>query len=689
MDHVYTNIKHAYRAIPLPHLGQSDHLSLLLTPAYTPLRRSAPLQTKTITTWPQDALSQLQDCFLHTEWDVFKHQDLAVHTESVLSYIKYCVGNVTVDKHICVFPNQKPWMTSQVRTLLKVRNAAFRSGDREQYSAARADLRRGIKKAKADYRRRIEDHLSENNPRQVWQGIQQLTNYRGHNTTTVNSSISLAEELNFFFARFETSRTSQTSASSPPQPPPVHSTHSLTVQVQDVRRVLSGVNPRKAAGPDGLPGKVLKGCADQLSQVFTTIFNLSLTQAIIPACLKSSTIIPVPKKSAPDTLNDYRPVALTPIIMKCFERLVLHHIKAYLPPTLDPHQFAYRANRSTEDAIAIALHAALSHLEHRESYVRMLFIDYSSAFNTIILAILVCKLSALGLDPLTCSWISDFLTNRPQKVKLGPHFSSTRTLSTGSPQGCVLSPLLYSLYTFDCSPTHLSNTIVKFADDTTVVGLISEGDESAYRDEILKLTSWCSDNNLALNITKTKEIILDFRKSRADPASLYINGDCVERVHTFRFLGTMISAGLSWTANTAAVVKKAQQRLHFLRVLRRNNVGEKLLVTFYRSTIESLLTFCISVWFSQCTEAERKKLQGVVNTAQRITGCPLPSLKDIYISRCLSRAERITKDSSHPGFHLFDLMPSGRRYRSIRTRSSRFRDSFFPKAVSTLNTHMH
>ena len=133
--------------------------------------------------------------------------------------------------------------------------------------------------------------------------------------------------------------------------------------------------------------------------------------------------------------------------------------------------------------------------------------------------------------------------------------------------------------------------------------------------------------------------------------------------------------------------RRSSRRLS--RKLRRNNVGEKLLVTFYRSTIESVLKFCISVWFSQCTEAERKKLQGVVNTAQRITGCPLPSLKDIYISRCLSRAERITKDSSHPGFHLFDLMPSGRRYRSIRTRSSRFRDSFFPKAVSTLNTHMH
>lgn len=111
---------------------------------------------------------------------------------------------------------------------------------------------------------------------------------------------------------------------------------------------------------------------------------MSLEQANIPACLKSATIIPVPKKSPTSNLNDFRPVALTPVITKCFEKLVLRHIKACLPPTLDPHQFAYRPNRSTEDAITTALHAALSHLEKKGSYVRMLFIDYSSAFNTII-----------------------------------------------------------------------------------------------------------------------------------------------------------------------------------------------------------------------------------------------------------------------------------------------------------------
>ncbi len=90
------------------------------------------------------------------------------------------------------------------------------------------------------------------------------------------------------------------------------------------------------------------------------------------------------KKTPVSCLNDYRPIALTPIIMKCFERLVMHNIKTSLPNTLDPLQFAYRPNRSTDDAISSTLHLALTHLENKDSYVRMLFIDFSSAFNTII-----------------------------------------------------------------------------------------------------------------------------------------------------------------------------------------------------------------------------------------------------------------------------------------------------------------
>ena len=131
--------------------------------------------------------------------------------------------------------------------------------------------------------------------------------------------------------------------------------------------------------------------------------------------------------------------------MKCFERLVMAH-NTSIPETLDPLQFAYRPNRST-DAISILLHTVLSHLDNRKTYVRMLFIDYSSAFNTIVPSKLITKLRMLGLNTSLCNWILDFLTDRPQVVRVGSNTSATLILNTGAPQRCVLSPLLYSLFT--------------------------------------------------------------------------------------------------------------------------------------------------------------------------------------------------------------------------------------------------
>jgi len=327
------------------------------------------------------------------------------------------------------------------------------------------------------------------------------------------------------------------------------------------------------------------------------------------------------------------------------------------------------------------------HLENKKSYVRMLFVDYSSAFNTIIPDILYNKLLQLQIPLPTCTWIKNFLTSRPQSVRLGPHQSSTLTLSTGSPQGCVLSPLLYALYTYDCTPIYLTNHIIKYADDTTVVGCIYEGDETAYRAEVKELSRWCSDNNLTLNILKTKELILDFRKHRQDYTPLLINGEQVEIVSTFRFLGTYLSADYSWTYNIRALVKKAQQRLHFLRVLRKNNMDTKLLLAFYHSSVLSVLTYCLNIWYAGSTAEDRKAVQRVINTAQKIMGCPLPSLENISTSCCLRRTKAITRDPLHPAYPLFDLLPSGRRYRSIKSHTSRLTNSFFPWAIRTANTH--
>ncbi|KAI4873631.1 hypothetical protein NFI96_022545 [Prochilodus magdalenae] len=109
-----------------------------------------------------------------------------------------------------------------------------------------------------------------------------------------------------------------------------------------------------------------------------------------------------------------------------------------------------------------------------------------------------------------------------------------------------------------------------------------------------------------------------------------------------RFLATHISEDLSWTTNTMPLVKKAQQRLYFLRILRKTNLQEKLLVSSNPSVIQSVRTNCISTWYSSCLTAERRALQRVINTAQKIIGCPLPCLEDLFSSCCLN------KDSQHP-----------------------------------------
>ncbi len=333
----------------------------------------------------------------------------------------------------------------------------------------------------------------------MWQGLKTICSSGNNSSAEVRADPLLAEELNTFYGRFEcnggsTTLPINTSGSSRQS----SDDHVITVSEDEVRRELKRVNVRKEARLDGITGRVLRSCADQLAGLFTSIFNESLATSVVPSSLKKSVIIPVPKNSKPCCLNDYRLVALTSTVMKVFERLLKKHICSSIPVTSDPLQFAYRPNRYTDDAISQVLHSSLTHIDSKNgNFVRLLFIDYSSAFNTIVPIKLAVKLTDLGLNSSLCDWIQDFLTGRPQVVKMGQFTSNSITLNVGAPQGCVLSPLLYSLYTHDCVSSHYTS-IVKFADDTVVLGLISNNDETAYLDEVEIITSWCQDNCLSL-----------------------------------------------------------------------------------------------------------------------------------------------------------------------------------------------
>ncbi|XP_041962711.1 uncharacterized protein LOC121720538 [Alosa sapidissima] len=381
LDHCYTLFKDGYKAKSLPPFGKSDHAAIFLLPRYQQKLKREPPAMREVTLWSEESENMLQVPLSIVDWDVFRSEEnIDEFTEAVVGFIGKLVDDTVPKAIMKTYPNQKPWVNHSIREALNEQTAAYRSGllsgNMEEYKAATYNLRRMVKEAKRRYGEKIRSQFEQSDSRCMWQGLRVMSDYKSPTSTIGNADPSLADELNTFYARFDQNVEDITQAhvecasvlSGPVE------TAFMTLSEHDVRRAFRSVNTRKAAGPDGTPGRVFKTCADQLAPVFTKIFNLSLAQSTVPTCFKRSTIVPVSKNSHPAGLNDYRPVALTSIAMKCFERLVKNYICSSLPLNLDPLQFAYRTNRSTDDAINCILHTALAHLDNRAgNYVRLLF----------------------------------------------------------------------------------------------------------------------------------------------------------------------------------------------------------------------------------------------------------------------------------------------------------------------------
>ena len=372
-----------------------------------------------------------------------------------------------------------------------------------------------------------------------------------------------------------------------------------------VERLFKGLNVRKAPGPDCISGKLLCFCTSQLASIYSVLFSWSLRDCSIPSIWKSSLITPIPKSRSPKVPNDFRPVALTSIAMKTFERIVLQKILIQTQHALDPHQFAYKRNRSSDDATLTLLHNAYTHLDQPGSFVRILFIDFSSAFNTIQPHLMALKLMALDVCPKLIRWIVDFLVNRSQSVRFQHAISDSCITSTGAPQGTVLAPALFTIYTNDCSGSSLT-PVIKYSDDTAIQDLSNS--DSIYQEEVKRFTTWCVDNYLELNVLKTKEMIIDFRRKPTSIPDLYIGDEKVERVSQYKYLGSITDNKLTFNQNIESINKKCQSRIYCLQKLRSLKVNTNILTTFYKSFIESVVTYGFLCWFGGLNVRNRMML---------------------------------------------------------------------------------
>ncbi|KAL0147202.1 hypothetical protein M9458_057492, partial [Cirrhinus mrigala] len=556
-DLLYANVKEAYSCTAILPLGRSDHNLVYLQPIYLPKVRE----------WSKEASAALQDCMETTDWVALCEPhgaDTDNLTDCVTEYINFCVDCTVPVKSIRCFPNNKPWVTKDIKALLNEKK--------------KAQLRK-LKEGKDRYRKKLEQELQQNNSRYVWRGMKNITGFKTSSPVTVDLD-----------------------------------THKPSITITE----------------------------DQLCGVLLRIFNLSLSIKKVPVLWKTSCLVPVPKKARPNAPSDYRPVALTSHSMKVFERLVLDTLHPLVRPAQDSLQFAYQAKIGVDDAIIYLLYRAYSHLDKPGASLRITFFDFSSAFNTIQPARLGSKLSAMQVHAPLVAWIMDYLTDRPQYVRLQGCKSDTVLCSTGAPQGTVLSPFLFTLYTSDFKYNTEGCHLQKISDDSAIVGCIKGGDDLEYRMAVDSFVDWCELNQLKLNIQKTKELVVDLRRSRPPVTPLSIRGVDVEIVQDYKYLGVHIDNKLDWSKNSLGHIQEGSK------------VCNIMLRMFYESVVASVIFYAVVCWGGSMKMADMKRLNKLIRKAGSVVGEELDNMETVVERRTLSRLRSIMDNVDHPLYNVVD-----------------------------------
>ena len=409
-------------------------------------------------------------------------------------------------------------------------------------------------------------------------------------------------------------------------------------------RKLCSFNPVKAQGRDGIPGWLLKENADLLAPPITDIINTSFCEGRLPLSWKEADIVPVPKQRPIQDINKHlRPISLTPILSKIAEDYVVHDfvIPAVLKK-IDKRQYGTIPKSCTTHALVSMIHNWHVCSDGDSAVIRVVLFDFRKAFDLIDHNILVRKLLDYDIPNHILCWITDFLSDRRQRVKLAQDcFSEWRYIPAGVPQRTKLGPWLFLIMINDLNAGEAD--MWKYVDDTTISEVIAKGQESCIQQMVDDLATQARADGFQLNERKCKELRISFAKNEPEFDPIWVNRQTLETVNSVKLLGLNISSNLKWNAHVSELVRKVSTRLYFLRQLKKSHVATRELLLFYITCIRSILEYGSPVFHRALPSYLSEDLERLRKRAMKIIYPELSYAKALELAGLLTLYDRLRR----------------------------------------------
>ena len=414
-----------------------------------------------------------------------------------------------------------------------------------------------------------------------------------------------------------------------------------------VLHYINKLKPSHSCGHDNISSNVLKIIAMEVSPCLTLIINQVLSTGQFPKNLKTAKVIPIHKTGEKSLMKNYRPISILPVVSKIIENVMHTQLTDYftMNKLFTSQQYGYRENRSTELAALELMDRNLDNMNRNLTPVNV-YIDLSKAFDCLDNNILLSKLKFYGLNDNAIKLLKNYLSDRNQYVQLGNTKSQLHGISRGIPQGSVMGPLLFNIVINDLNAATKKFDLIMYADDTTLISTLETfGNtnrpteiENNISDEISKITTWLHSNKLKLNASKSKFMIF-FKHPRIIPKlNIWANGNQIDEVQEFNFLGITIDQNITWTPHIRKISIKISRVIGVLRKLK-HIFPQHILRLIYNSLIHPHLIYGLNLWgfkHKRITILQKKAIRilafrpYISHSTSAFKELKIPMLKDLY-----------------------------------------------------------